>query len=139
MLLFIDPKVNSSEFHYFLSRSEQVLINIENFIPDFTVLLADYIACSRSWWASDTNTPDGMQLDALTLPYGLQQLVKEPTDKLPSSSSCIDLINTDQPSLVVNSETHLSLYANCHHQITYCKLNLKIEYPPPHQGLVWNF
>ena len=58
---------------------------------------------------------------------------------LPSSSSCIDLIFTDQPSLVVSSGAHPSLHANCHHQITYCKLNLKIEYPPPYQHLVWNF
>ena len=28
---------------------------------------------------------------------------------------------------------------NCHHQITFCKLNLKVEYPPPYQRLVWNF
>ena len=67
-----------------------------------------------------------MQLDALTSSYGLQQLVNEPTH-IPSSSSCIDLIVTDQPSLVVSSGAHPSLHANCHHQITYCKLNLKTE------------
>ena len=26
-----------------------------------------------------------------------------------------------------------------HHQVTFCKLNLKVEYPPPYQHLVWNF
>ena len=96
-------------------------------------------ACSRSWWASDTNTPGSMQLDALTSSYGLQELVNEPTHILPSSSSCIDLIFNDQLSLVVSSGPHPSLQANCHHQIIYCKLNLKIEYPPPYQRLVWNF
>ena len=65
--------------------------------------------------------------------------VNEPTHILPSSSSCIDLIFTDQPSLVVSSGVHPSLHANCHHQITYCKLNLKIGYPTPYQRLVWNF
>ena len=80
-----------------------------------------------------------MQIDALTSSYGLQQLVNEPTYILPSSSSYIDLIFTDQPSLVVSSGAHTSLHANCHHQITYCKLNLKTEYPPPYQRLVWNF
>ena len=53
---------------------------------------------------------------------------------LPSSSSCIDLIFTGQPS----SWAHPSLPGNCHHQITYYKLNLKIVYPP-YQRLVWNF
>ena len=27
---------------------------------------------------------------------------------------------------------------NCHHQITYCKGNLSIEYPPPFEYLVWD-
>ena len=30
---------------------------------------------------------------------------------------------------------HSSLHPNCHHQIVYAKLNLKIEYPP----LVWDY
>ena len=28
---------------------------------------------------------------------------------------------------------------NCHHQITFCKLNPKVEYPHPYEHLVWNF
>ena len=50
----------------------------------------------------------------------------------------MDLIFTDQPSLVVRSGAHPSLHGNYRHQITYCKLNLKIEYPS-YQRLVWNF
>ena len=37
-----------------------------------------------------------------------------------------------QPNLVVNSGVHPSLHKNCHHQM-FCKLNLKIEYPPPYE------
>ena len=137
-LIYRSPSQNSLEYQDFLSGFEQLLVNIEGFKPNSTILIGDYNAHSRSWWPSDTNTPEGMQLDALTSSYGLQQLVNEPTH-IPSSSSCIDLIVTDQPSLVVSSGAHPSLHANCHHQITYCKLNLKIGYPPPYQHLVWNF
>ena len=77
-----------------------------------------------------------MQFDTLTSPYGLHQLINGPTHILPSSSSCIDLIFTNQPGLVINSGTHSSIHVNYHHQITYCKLNLKIKYPPPYQHLV---
>ena len=49
------------------------------------------------------------------------------------------LIFTDQPSLVVDSGVHPALHVNCHHQITYCKLNLKIVFPPPYKRLVWDF
>ena len=31
----------------------------------------------------------------------------------------------------MDSGAHASLHPNCHHQIVYEKLNLKIEYPPP--------
>ena len=47
---------------------------------------------------------------------------------LPQSSSCFDLIFIDQPNLVFESGVHFSFHTNCHHQITHCKLNLKI--PP---------
>ena len=58
---------------------------------------------------------------------------------LANSSSCIDLIFTDQPSLIVDCGIHPSLHPNCHHQIVYCKLDLKIVYPPPYQRHVWDF
>ena len=51
----------------------------------------------------------------------------------------IDLIFTDQPNYIIDCGTHPSLNKNCHHQIIFCKLNLKVECPPPYQCLVWNF
>ena len=102
-LIYRSPSQNSLEYQDFLSGFEQLLVNIEGFKPNSTILIGDYNARSRSWWPSDTNTPEGMQLDTLTSSYGLQQLVNEPTHILPSSSSCTDLIFTDQPSLVVTS------------------------------------
>ena len=61
------------------------------------------------------------------------------THILQNSSSCIDLIFTDQPNLVINSRIKPSLDENCHHQITYVKFNLQIIYPPPYQKLVWDY
>ena len=58
---------------------------------------------------------------------------------LANSSSCIDLIFTDQPSLVVDCGTHPSLHPKCHHQIMYFKLDLTIVYPPPYQKCIWDF
>ena len=53
---------------------------------------------------------------------------------------CIDLIFTNQPSLIIDSGIHHSfLHANCHHETTYAKLTLKIEYPPPYERLGWNY
>ena len=62
-----------------------------------------------------------------------------PTHILSQSSSCIDLIFTDQPHLVIDCGIHASLHPSCHHQITYCKLNLKITYPSPYKCLIWDY
>ena len=50
----------------------------------------------------------------------------------------ISLINLAQFLLLGHILLFILLF-NCHHQITYCKLNLKIDYPPPQQRLAWNF
>ena len=123
---------------YFLLNFEKMLQEISAFKPDFSIILRDFNARSKSWWNSDINTNEGTKIDAVTSSYGLQQLISQPTHLLANSSASIDLIFTDQPSLVVDSGTHPSFHPN-HHQIVYCKLNLKIVYPPPYQREVWDF
>ena len=44
----------------------------------------------------------------------------------------------DQPNLIVDSDVYHFLYPKCHHQITYCRCNLTIEYPLPYERLVWD-
>ena len=79
------------------------------------------------------------RLDSLLSSHGFHQLISEPTHILWNSLSCIDVIFTDQLSLVADSGVHPTLHKNCHYQITHCKLNLKIVYPPPYECLVWDF
>ena len=69
----------------------------------------------------------------------IQQIIKEPTHIIGDSSSCIDLIFTTQPNLVMESGVHPSLHSNCHHHITFAKFNLKIHYPPPYEREVWHY
>ena len=71
--------------------------------------------------------------------FTLHQVISGPTHILFQSSSCIDLIFTDQPHSVTDCGFHASLHSSCHHQITYCQLNLKINYPPPHKCLFWDY
>ena len=76
---------------------------------------------------------------SLTSCNGFQQIINEPTHIQRQSSSCIDLIFTDQPNLLVNSRIHTSLHPNCLHQIVQSKFDLNIFYPPPYQRLVWDY
>ena len=53
--------------------------------------------------------------------------------------SCIDLIFSSQPNLVMSSGIHSPPHQNCHHQIIFAKFNLKVYYPPPYEREVWHF
>ena len=137
--LYRSPSQTQEDFETFLYQFEKLLLNINNKNPAFTVISGDFNARSASWWPSDKTTIEGTRIEALSSIHGFHQVITEPTHILPNSSSCIDLIFTDQPNLVIDSGVHPSLHINCHHQIVYSKLNFKIIYPPPYQRLVWNY
>ena len=101
-------------------------------------LLGDFSARSSDWWPDDITSPEGTHINSLISMYGFDQIISDPTHALPASSSCIDLIFTYQPNLVVDSGVHPSLHTNCHHQIKYCNLNLMIVSPLSYEHLVWD-
>ena len=53
--------------------------------------------------------------------------------------SCIDLIFSSQPNLVMSSAIHSSIHQNCDHQIILAKFSLKVHYLPPYEREVWHF
>ena len=81
-----------------------MLSDINSSNPHFSIILGDLDA-TTNWWQGDTQTSEGSQIDYLTTSYGFQQLISEPTHILKDSSSCIDLIFTDQPNLITDSGT----------------------------------
>ena len=58
---------------------------------------------------------------------------------LSNSSSCIDLLFTSQPNLVIESGLHSSLHGNSHHQLVHAQFNLKVWYPPPYEREIRNY
>ena len=130
-VVYRSPSQNIFKFEIFLSKSGKVLSDTTWCNSLFSIILVDFNARSSVWWTRDKTTIEGTQLESLTSMYGFHQLISQPTHLLPQTFSCIDLIFTDQPKLIVDSGVHPSLQSNCHHQITYCKINLNIEYPPP--------
>ena len=69
--------------------------------------------------------------------YGFNQIANEPT--LLSSTSCIDLILTNQPNFVISSGVHPLLHQNFHHQMILGQFNLKVYYPASYKGLIWDY
>ena len=101
--------------------------------------IGDFNAKSKNWYSQDKTSFEGKTIESITSQFGLYQLINEPTHLLENSSSCIDLIFTSQPNLVVESGVHPSLHPNCHHQIVFAKFNLMISYPPPYSRDVWHY
>ena len=102
------------------------------------ILLGDFNAKPKSWSVNDTTT-EGKILENLTSSYGMKQLISAPTHNLQHSPSCIDLTFVNQSNLVIDSGIRPSLNQNCHHQVIFWKLNLKIEYPQPYASEVWDY
>ena len=120
---------NNSEFDLSLSNFDKLLSDINKSKPFLSAITGDVNARSSSWWSKDIDTTEGSKLFPLTSSNGFPQLINEPTHIQTSSSSCIDLIFTNQPNLSVNSGVHASLHPNCHHQIIHSSFNLNISYP----------
>ena len=113
LCIILSPSQTTSEFKSFLSGLEDLLSNTR---------------CLKSQ-SKGITTSHGTQIDSLTTTHGFKEIISDPTHILPQLSSCIDLIFTDQYNYVIDCDTHPSLHPNCHHQITFYKLDLKVEYP----------
>ena len=100
-------------------------------------VLGYFNAKSNNWCENDITSHEASMIDTVTSNYGLHQLIQEPTHIYNSSSSCIDLIFTPQPNLVMELGVHSSPHPNCYHQVVFAKFNLPILYPSPYEKTVW--
>ena len=141
-VLYRSPASNhtSLELQAFLSNFKKLHSHIQAENPFATFFAGDFNAHSQLWWPDGDTNPEGMEIENLFTSLSLSQVISEPTNFEPNKSpSCIDLIATDQPNLILDCGTRASLDTFCHHQITYCKVHLKIPPPPPFERKIWHF
>ena len=138
-VIYCSPSQNNDEFQLFLTNLERLFSDINKRKPSLSVVTGDFNSRSSYWWSNDLSSTEGTNLFSLTSSNGLSQLINEPTHFQNNSSSCIDLILTDQPILSVNTGVHSSLHPNCHHQIVHSRFNLNVYYSPPYQRLTWDY
>ena len=133
-------KHSSPEFLEFLSNFRNLYTKIQSENPFATFFTGDLNGHSQFWWPDGDTTPEGREIENVLSSLGLSQLISEPTNFEPNKNpSCIDLVITDQPNLVLDSGTRASLDSFCHHQIVYCKVNFRIPPPPPFERKIWHF
>ena len=112
--LYHPPNQSQDDFESFANNFE---LNIDAVTANnlfLTVVLGDFNIKTNFWFKGDKTSYEGSKIDAITLQFGLQ-LINEPTHLVADSSSCIHLIFTSQPNLVMGSKVHSLLYLNCHH------------------------
>ena len=130
----------SPEFKVFLSNLTDLYSKIKNENPYASFFTGDFNGHSQFWWPEGDTTSEGREMENLISSLGLSQLITEPTNFEPNKNpSCIDLIITDQPNIVLDSGTRASLDSFCHHQITYCKVNFNTPPPPPFERNIWHY
>ena len=84
---YCSPSQNESEFENFFLSLENLLCNIRNEDPAFTILLGDFKGSSNSWWVDDITNNKGTQTESISSLYGISQLISELTHILQNSSS----------------------------------------------------
>ena len=89
-----------------------------NHNPFLMVVFGDFNVKSENWYRNDKTSCEGAKLDVSAVKFGLL---------------------TSRQNLIMESGVHSSFYLNCHHQITYVKLNLKIHYPSPYEREIWHY
>ena len=101
-----------------------------------TVMIGDFSAKLRNWYLKRITSFEGSQMEFLDSQFARSQVIKEPTPFLDNSKFCINLIFTSQPNVIMHSGVNPSLLSNCHHQIIYVKVDLKVFYHPPYEKTV---
>ena len=80
------------------------------------------------------------EIEQLFNKLGLSQLISEPTNFEPHKNlSCIDLIVTDQPNIILDGGTRVSIDSYSQHQIVYYTVNFRIPPPLQFDGKIWHF
>ena len=88
-----------------------------------TIVLGDFNSKSKSWYTNGSANFEGSKIDLLTSSFSFHQIINKPTHILKISYYCINLMFNIQPNLVMESDIHSFLNANCHHQLLYVKFN----------------
>ena len=138
--LYRSPSQSSNEFNIFLKELEVIIDNIcTPGNSDLVIIIGDFNAKLSIWNLDDSDSTEGTEISAMTSSYGFTQIISEATHILPNSSSCIDLLFTNQPNMITNSGVLPSIHPNCHHQIIYANINFQLFFPPPYERQVWHF
>ena len=136
-----EHKAGSQGFEDFLINFENTYEKICSESPYATFFTGDSNGHTQEWYPEGDTNAEGIKLDELFSKLSLSQIIDEPTHffRDDCAPSCIDIILTDQPNLVLDSGVRPSLDPAVKHYITFCKLNFKIPPPPKFTRRIFHY
>ena len=99
--LYHSPSQSQDDFEVFANNFELNLDAATAKNTFLTVVLGDFNATSNLWFKCSKTMYESSKMDGITSTFRLQQIINESTHIIGDSSSCIDLIFTSQPNLVM--------------------------------------
>ena len=88
------------------------------------ITVCDVNCCSTQLWENDSENIERTSFEQTTADISRHQLISERTVLVGDPKSCIDVVFTDHPNLIIDFGGHLSLHSQCHLQIIYGRLSL---------------
>ena len=113
--LYRSPSQSSKEFESSSTNFEHLLPDINVRKSSISVTFGDFDARSTCWWFNDIESAKYTKLFSLRTLNSFHQIIIEPMHTQRNSSSCSNLIFTDQPRLVIVNGVQTSLHSSCHH------------------------
>ena len=107
--LYRSPSQTPDQFDNFLQLFEELLQDIFKLKSSFVLITGDFNCRNFNWYLGDPVTLQRARVEVLTSFYAMNQLIKTPAHLLQNSVTCIDLVFTNQPYLVMESGVHSSL------------------------------
>ena len=135
--LYRSPSQNREQIHSFCDSLDFLLSDIKSLNPAISIIAGDFSGKCSKWYSFDTSDNIGKELDTITSTAGYSQIIDKPTHFTKKSSSCIDLIFTSNPGMLVDSGIEKSFSSSRHHDVIYGKNNFRVL-PPPHFRTVWD-
>ena len=127
------------EYNNFTTNFEPMISKLLAENPHCLIIIGDFNCKSTQWWENDIENSEGKLFELITADNGLHQLISEPTHIVGSSKSCIDLILTDPPNLIIDTGVHPLVHDQRHHQIIRGKLSVSNKSQPPYVRRVWHY
>ena len=112
------PSQNKDQLDKFCSSFNMLMSNINDKKPLAFITTGEFNARFKNWRCQDIINSQGSIINTLISTSGYHQLMNTPTHMTNTSSSCIDLNFTSNPSLITEFGIEKHIYPKSYHHST---------------------